>query len=116
VRKQASVPGGQTVFVTPDGVIQYTNAHSAFLPAGAVQHAFTPETLTNCQPSVSVFSWKAFGLKGFLACPLPPELDGVQGEFVVLVDTYGDEVPIGCWRVEGIRRYESSVAYGAYEY
>ncbi|KAK3207764.1 hypothetical protein GRF29_96g387428 [Pseudopithomyces chartarum] len=35
------VPGGQQVYVAPDGALSYTQAHSAYVPEGSVRDGWT---------------------------------------------------------------------------
>ncbi|RMZ72071.1 binding [Pyrenophora seminiperda CCB06] len=58
------VPGGQQVFVQADGVMGYTQAHSAALPAGATQTGFSRDAPTGSNE----FGYLHFDT-GFVACP-----------------------------------------------
>jgi hypothetical protein len=35
------VPGGQQVYVAPDGALSYTQAHSAYIPPGSIVDGFS---------------------------------------------------------------------------
>ncbi|KAI4863313.1 hypothetical protein F4820DRAFT_427303 [Hypoxylon rubiginosum] len=41
VSLDVSVPGGQQVYVAPDGSLSYTTAHSAFMPNGSIVTGFS---------------------------------------------------------------------------
>jgi hypothetical protein len=58
------VPGGQEVYVGPDGALSYTVAHSAFVPEGSVRDQFSREEPTGSNS----FGYLKFE-KGFIACP-----------------------------------------------
>ncbi|KAB8446235.1 hypothetical protein FH972_025217 [Carpinus fangiana] len=60
-----NVPGGQQIFVAPDGKLSYTQAHSANIPTGSV---LTPFTYTHGAGNGSTGTLEGPG-KGFYACP-----------------------------------------------
>lgn len=58
------VPGGQQVYVAPDGALSYTQAHSAYIPTGSVQDQFSRDA-----PAAGAqFGYLNFET-GFVACP-----------------------------------------------
>ncbi|KAF1916385.1 hypothetical protein BDU57DRAFT_529460 [Ampelomyces quisqualis] len=58
------VPGGQQVYVAPDGALSYTVAHSASVPEGSIRDQFSVE-----EPSgTNSFGYLNFET-GFVACP-----------------------------------------------
>jgi hypothetical protein len=58
------VPGGQEVYVGPDGALSYTQAHSAFVPEGSVRDQFSREAPVGD----AGFGYLNFET-GFVACP-----------------------------------------------
>lgn len=58
------VPGGQQVYVAPDGALSYTGAHSAFIPTGSSVDEFSREE----PQGSSQFGYLNFDT-GFVACP-----------------------------------------------
>lgn len=58
------VPGGQQVFVAPDGSVGYTAAHSHAIPDGGITagFAYTPPAEPNTVGELT-------GPAGFVACP-----------------------------------------------
>ncbi|KAH7081834.1 hypothetical protein BKA63DRAFT_220468 [Paraphoma chrysanthemicola] len=68
------VPGGQQVYVAPDGALSYTQAHSAYIPTGSVIDGFSREYPAAGQ----AFGYLQFDT-GFVACPA--EGDGVYQVF-----------------------------------
>ncbi|RKF77411.1 putative secreted protein [Golovinomyces cichoracearum] len=61
-----ATPGGQAAFVTEDGQLGYTQAHSGLQPTGSVNLPFqyTPETVPN---TIGTFK---FNSGGWTACPV----------------------------------------------
>ena len=57
------VPGGQQVYVAPDGSLSYTGAHSAYIPAGSIIDGFSKEAPTGG----AQFGYLSF-TGGFVAC------------------------------------------------
>jgi hypothetical protein len=68
------VPGGQEVYVTEDGQIGVTQAHSGAIPEGGVT---TPFTYTPPQGEGNVGTL-LFNSNSFSACP-----DGTEGEYQI---------------------------------
>jgi hypothetical protein len=58
------VPGGQQVYVGPDGALSYTGAHSAFVPEGSIRDQFSREAPVGS----NAFGYLHFET-GFVACP-----------------------------------------------
>ncbi|KAF2028762.1 hypothetical protein EK21DRAFT_113618 [Setomelanomma holmii] len=58
------VPGGQQVYIAPDGALSYTQAHSAYIPPGSVVDGFSREYPAAGQQ----FGYLNFET-GFVACP-----------------------------------------------
>jgi hypothetical protein len=58
------VPGGQEVYIGPDGAMSYTVAHSAFVPEGSIRDQFSREEPTG----TNSFGYLNFET-GFVACP-----------------------------------------------
>lgn len=62
------VPGGQLIYVRKDGSLGFTQAHSAVVPGGAIIGG----DLTYSRTEGAQFGYletRAFGAKGFMACP-----------------------------------------------
>ncbi|KAL5392757.1 hypothetical protein DPSP01_000457 [Paraphaeosphaeria sporulosa] len=58
------VPGGQQVYVAPDGTLSYTQAHSAFVPEGSVRTGWN-KTERNDGSNLGSLSFEG----GLVACP-----------------------------------------------
>ncbi|KAL1975045.1 hypothetical protein VTN31DRAFT_3437 [Thermomyces dupontii] len=59
------VPGGQNLYVTPEGELGFTRAHSTYVPPGAAIGGFKHVA---GEPH-GQWSFKGFGADGFMACP-----------------------------------------------
>jgi len=70
------VPGGQLVYVAPEGYLGFTQAHSAYYPPGSIigplTYSFTPGA------SFGILGTYAFGATGFMACPNTSNLTEVS--------------------------------------
>ena len=65
--QSAVVPGGQSIYVTPGGLIRYTQAHSAHIDPGSIICPFSYNK--EDQDVFGVISTTAFGAQGLMACP-----------------------------------------------
>lgn len=59
------VPGGQQVYIDPNGALSFTQAHSANIPAGSSYGPFAYEA----GEPWSHYSYQGWGATGFMACP-----------------------------------------------
>ncbi|KAF3921984.1 hypothetical protein ABW20_dc0104473 [Dactylellina cionopaga] len=77
------VPGGQRLYIAPDGSLSYTQAHSASMPPGSITEGFTlgPKQ-ENTLRSISHTSG------GFIACPVKKNV----GPWMVFVGKVTDKV------------------------
>ncbi|KAF2819538.1 hypothetical protein CC86DRAFT_130994 [Ophiobolus disseminans] len=79
------VPGGQQVYVAPDGALSYTGAHSAYIPPGSIVDGFSREApAAGAQFGVLNFD------TGFVACPAAAADQGYQVFGQVDGATFGD--------------------------
>ncbi|KAI4113551.1 MAG: hypothetical protein LQ345_005495 [Seirophora villosa] len=69
------VPGGQQVYVAPNGALRFTTAHSAYVPAGSAIDGFNA-TVGEINGSLGRFTFNGLGADGFLACPV--NADGTE--------------------------------------
>lgn len=79
------VPGGQQVYVAPDGSLSYTVAHSAYIPVGSISDQFSRDAPAEGQQ----FGYLHFET-GFVACPAG-EGEGYKVFGQVQGGTYGPE-------------------------
>lgn len=68
--KSDEVPGGQMVYVAPDGSLSYTVAHSASIPPGSATTTFTHTPSNPSTGQLGTFGFTGLGATGFVACPL----------------------------------------------
>lgn len=80
------VPGGQQVYVAPDGALSYTVAHSAYIPPGSIVDQFSREL----PAEGAQFGYLNFET-GFVACPAAGEGNGYQVFGQVDGATFGPE-------------------------
>jgi hypothetical protein len=80
------VPGGQQVYVAPDGSLSYTLPHSVSKPDGSIQTGFSKTAPSNGNS----FGYLNYGA-GFIACPGEQD-EGWQVFGAATADThFGDE-------------------------
>lgn len=72
------VPGGQQIYIRPNGALSYTQAHSAFKPVGSIETGFTYTP----GPQFGFFGVTLPGAAGLLACPTGPKATGPWQVFV----------------------------------
>ena len=65
--KDAEVPGGQLIFVAPDGHLGFSQAHSAQYPLGSALAPLDYSRAADTQ--FGRITTNAFGATGFMACP-----------------------------------------------
>ncbi|KAL4884435.1 hypothetical protein BJY04DRAFT_182487 [Aspergillus karnatakaensis] len=69
-----TVPGGQQIYVSPEGALKFTQAHSANIPPGSSLRPF--EYVPPAAGSVNGFGHYVYngqGASGFMACPVEEE-------------------------------------------
>ncbi|KAK7756957.1 hypothetical protein SLS62_000973 [Diatrype stigma] len=62
-----AVPGGQQVYIAPDGSLSYTEPHSASMPDGSVSTGFSRQRSESFGAPVNVFNSI---MEGWVACPV----------------------------------------------
>ncbi|KAL7621845.1 hypothetical protein AAE478_007345 [Parahypoxylon ruwenzoriense] len=114
-----TVPGGQKIFVSSTGQVQYVQAHSAYIPPGSFAGGWYNKTIvSDCEPNrdvVDFLSTDGSNFGGVKLCRDVPEFMAGTGASYVLyaattgfnrtdcVDTlgltlHGHEVESGCWQ------------------
>ena len=87
--KNTEVPGGQQLYVAPNGALSFTQAHSAFIPAGSSFGPFEI-TLNKGANGPALFQYAGLGKKNagsdFLGCS---EKGREHGPYQVFVDIEG---------------------------
>jgi hypothetical protein len=110
LKMDVRVPGGQRVYVAPDGKLQYEVQHSNYIPEGSIVDGFmatgdfpnTPGRLT-------------FLGENWLACPAGEAVEGTEAYTVYAYAVFGNynRLP-GCKTIE--LQTESFQGNNAYEY
>ncbi|KAJ9639263.1 uncharacterized protein PV06_09985 [Exophiala oligosperma] len=81
------VPGGQQVYVAPNGALSFTAAHSGAMPEGSVVDPFI---FVNVGGEYGEVTTSAFGADGFMACPTHGSI-----AYQVFANFDGAQVPLG---------------------
>ncbi|KAL7931602.1 hypothetical protein V8C35DRAFT_112633 [Trichoderma chlorosporum] len=112
----SAAPGGQFIYVAPDGSISYPPAHSALRPPGAQIGGFHsyPVSLGNGE-SVNILNWRSSdGTAGLWACPVSP-IEPMAYQAVLKAAT-AQFNGFGCLAIDGIRIQPAGTSFGAWEY
>ncbi|KAF4873583.1 putative secreted protein [Colletotrichum siamense] len=119
---KVNVPGGQFVYVEPDGFVGFTQAHSAgYPPNSTVQKGFyrttaKPSSPCEAEPPTDLLDFcdpKNAASEGVYACPYPD----VVGTWVLVAGSSRARVREGdCERLEGLELHESEIELGAWQY
>ncbi|RGP71313.1 hypothetical protein FSPOR_3434 [Fusarium sporotrichioides] len=112
----AAVPGGQSIFVAPDGIISYPSPHSALRPPGSQMGGFSPaHVVSDCKMPVTILTWPPEnGSPGLWACRTARNVP-VSKE-AVLKATTGLFKGKGCLKVEGIEIQTAGDKFAAWAY
>ncbi|KAL1953326.1 hypothetical protein VTO42DRAFT_3006 [Malbranchea cinnamomea] len=62
------VPGGQQIYVDPNGALSFTQAHSVYIPPGSLIGGFT-YTPHDTEPGRGTWGFNGGGATGWMACP-----------------------------------------------
>ncbi|KAK2769815.1 IgE-binding protein [Colletotrichum kahawae] len=116
------VPGGQLIYVDPDGFVGFTQAHSASVPANSTMmkgfHRTTAKPSSPCdaEPPKDLLDFcdpKNAASEGVYACPYPD----LAGTWVLVAGSARARARRGdCQRLEGLEMHESEVEIGAWQY
>ncbi|KAJ4013771.1 hypothetical protein NW752_005482 [Fusarium irregulare] len=112
----AAVPGGQLIFVAPDGIISYPFAHSALRPPGSQMGGFRPvHIISECQMPVTILMWSPEnGNSGLWACPTARNVPVTKE--AVLKATTGLFKGKGCLEVDGVEIQTAGDKFAAWAY
>lgn len=116
--QQAAVPGGQFIYVSPDGSITYSAAHSTRRPAGAQMGGFSSyQTTSRCGggKTLNVFTWESDdGASGLWLCQASPNTP--IGKTGVLKASTKGFAGAGCLSVQALQAHEMGTEFGAWVY
>jgi hypothetical protein len=118
---QVAVPGGQRIFVQPDGQVKFSIPHSAYIPDGSItdgwHHATSASNTHAPTTQDTIYFDDGKGHSGLTLCPeIPDEMKGTGASLVLYAKTVGFSLThctdigglalnktghnIGCWQYE----------------
>ncbi|KAJ0375275.1 hypothetical protein COL26b_006486 [Colletotrichum chrysophilum] len=116
------VPGGQDIYVDPEGFVDFTQAHSAgYPPNSTLQEGFykttaKPSSPCEAEPPTDLLDFcdpKNATSEGVYACPYPD----IAGTWVLVAGSARARARRGdCERLEGLELHESEIKLGAWQY
>ncbi|KAF9880691.1 hypothetical protein CkaCkLH20_01733 [Colletotrichum karsti] len=114
---RVSTPGGQAIYVAPDGVVSYTAAHSAYMPPGSTTKGFYAKTMASSCSAERTEMLDFLSVdgadKGLFACPNPD----LAGTWVLVAAGRESRALKGdCVVLEGLELRRSEVEIGAWQY
>ncbi|KAL8681886.1 MAG: hypothetical protein Q9186_002043 [Xanthomendoza sp. 1 TL-2023] len=92
------VPGGQQIYVAPNGKLSYTIAHSSYIPPGSALQTFNATSGT-INENIGRLTFEGLGGSGFVACPSRKSKGKWVGPYQVFVGVKAlsdKDVPSGC--------------------
>lgn len=106
---QASVPGGQFIFVSPVGLISYPSAHSSLRPPGSKIGGFRHSSIRSyVGETIDVLFWDPQdGHRGLWACPTSPNV--TVAKEAALKATTGQFFGYGCVSVTALQIREAGI-------
>lgn len=113
---QSAVPGGQFIYVAPDGLISYPSAHSSHRPPGSeVGGFFSFQLFSDCIVPVPLLSWQSTnGTTGLWACP--SSSGHPVSELAILKASSSEFDGEGCLKLDGVHIREAGEEFGAWAY
>ncbi|RYP09193.1 hypothetical protein DL764_001464 [Monosporascus ibericus] len=116
----AMVPGGQQVYVSPNGQVKYTVAHTAFMPQGSYTDGWFNKTVVqDCGSIIEILDWLATdgsNSGGLALCPKVADfLTGTGASHSLYARTPGFNQD-DCIDVMGLVQQSSNAAYGCWQY
>ncbi|KAK9781466.1 hypothetical protein AB5N19_05893 [Seiridium cardinale] len=114
------VPGGQAIYVAPNGQIKYTQAHSAYMPTGSLVGGwFNKTVVSHCVPDTNVLDFLATdgsNRGGVMLCPDAQSfMEGTGASYQLYAMTTHFNAS-NCLEAIGIVQHKSGANYGAWQY
>ncbi|CAI0655409.1 unnamed protein product [Colletotrichum noveboracense] len=119
---EVMVPGGQDIYVDPEGFVGFTQAHSASWPANSTLmdgfYRTTAKSSSPCEaePPTDLLDFcdpKNAASEGVYACPYPD----IAGTWVLVAGSARSRARRGdCERLEGLELHKSEIELGAWQY
>lgn len=117
---QVEVPGGQNIYIAPNGQVKYTQAHSAYMPRGSLIGGwFNKTVMADCAPTTDVLDfWAADGSNrgGILLCPNTQTfMKGTGASYQLYAKTTSFNAT-NCVGAMGLLQHGSAAVFGAWQY
>lgn len=114
------VPGGQNIYVAPDGEVKYTSAHSSFMPFGSYPSGWYNKTaVSDCAPTTEIIDFlttDGSNVGGLFLCPtIPDYLSGTGASYQLYAKT-PDFTLTNCEPAVGLVQHMSSATLGCWQY
>lgn len=109
------VPGGQQVYVTPAGIISYTEPHSGYIPTGSYISGFTNTTTTSEYLGAQSIINLGASEGGIIACSVPSYMEGTGATYQIYALT-PDFNQANCITLNGLLAHDQGEVLGAWEY
>ncbi|KAI1452091.1 hypothetical protein F4805DRAFT_55737 [Annulohypoxylon moriforme] len=114
------VPGGQQIYVGPSGSVEYSRAHSTYIPPGSFTGGWYNKTvLSDCEPTRYIFDFVSpdgtnFG--GVKLCPnIESWMSGTGASYRLYVGTPSFNLT-NCIDVMGLNLNARDVDFGCWQY
>ncbi|KAI1436468.1 hypothetical protein GGR50DRAFT_223191 [Xylaria sp. CBS 124048] len=104
------VPGGQQIYVQPDGQVKYLGAHSGFIPKDGIFSCWVG-MMNDTTGTILNFD-DGNGHKGVTLCP---DIPGTGSSFKLYGKTAGFNVT-GCTDITGVKLTPSNYTAGGFQY
>ncbi|KAH6647904.1 hypothetical protein BKA67DRAFT_662649 [Truncatella angustata] len=114
------VPGGQAIYVAPNGQVKYTQAHSAYMPQGSLLGGwFNKTVVSDCAPDTEVLDFLATdgsNRGGLMLCPgTQGFMEGTGASYQLYANTPRFNAT-NCLQTVGLIQHGSAVTFGAWQY
>lgn len=114
------VPGGQMIYVEPNGQVKYTPAHSGYMPSGSYVGGWYNKTvLCECAPTAEVldfFTTDGSNIGGVMLCPdVQDFLTGTGASYQLYANTPEFNLT-NCVEALGLALQESEYDIGCWQY
>ena len=118
---KVEVPGGQRIYISPDGQVKYSVPHSNYVPNGSfVGGWYTKTVMSDCLHTTDVLDFYAvtadssFG--GVMLCPdVPDFMTGTSASHQLYVKTPAFNLT-NCAPALGLKLKAQPAQYGAWQY
>lgn len=87
------MPGGQQIYLSPDGSLRYTQAHSIHMPLGSIQCPLSYTPVRGAEDAMDV-TINGFSATGFMACPQLPNYSYARQQWMVYANMVNATTPL----------------------